>query len=83
MLPRITAVRALENYRLWLQFSDGTKGEVDLAHLVGKGVFAVWNDRAFFAKAAVDPLARTVCWPGGIDLDPDVLYAKATGKAAA
>lgn len=80
-MERIVAARALANYRLWLRFTDGAEGEVDLAHLVGRGVFAAWSDPAQFAKVGVDPKTRTVCWPGGLDLDPDVLYAKVTGKA--
>ncbi|MBI4688680.1 MAG: DUF2442 domain-containing protein, partial [Nitrospirae bacterium] len=35
---RIIAVRPLENYRLWLRFSDGVEGIVDLSDFVGKGV---------------------------------------------
>jgi hypothetical protein len=27
-----------------------------------------------FASARLDAVAGTVCWPGGIDLDPDVLH---------
>ena len=38
-------VRALDGYRLWLRYADGTEGEVDLSHLAGKGVFKVWSDR--------------------------------------
>lgn len=37
-------VKALPNYKLWLKYADGVEGEVDLAHLAGKGVFALWND---------------------------------------
>jgi hypothetical protein len=80
-MVRITAVEPRPDYRLWLRFSDGSEGEVELGHLVGRGVFAAWNDPAIFALVAIDPDTRTVSWPGGIDLDPDVLYAKVTGKA--
>jgi hypothetical protein len=27
-----------------------------------------------FASVAVDPVAGTVAWPNGIDLDPDTLH---------
>jgi hypothetical protein len=79
----VTACKALPNFRLWLRFSDQTEGTVDLSHLAGKGVFAAWNDPAFFAQARVDPEAGTVCWPGGIDLDPYVLYSRVTGQPIA
>lgn len=79
-MVRISRVQPLPNYRLEIGFTDGSVGVVDLSDLVGQGVFARWNDPAEFAKVYVDPLTRTVAWPGDIDLDPDVLYAKATGK---
>jgi hypothetical protein len=80
-MVRIATAEARSCYRLWLRFTDGSEGEVDLSHLVGRGVFASWSDPAEFARVAVDPHTRTVCWPGGIDLDPDVLSSRATGKA--
>ncbi len=43
-----TEVKALPNYRLWLRYEDGATGEVDLAHLVGKGVFKLWIDLQAF-----------------------------------
>jgi Protein of unknown function (DUF2442) len=78
-MERIVAAMARPGYKLWLRFTDGAEGEVDLSDLVGRGVFARWTDPAEFAQVRVDPDARTVCWPGEIDLDPDVLYSKVTG----
>ena len=46
---RPTAVEPREGYRIWLRYSDGTAGEIDLSPLVGQGVFAAWQDRACFA----------------------------------
>lgn len=39
---RPTAVEPRDGYRLWLCYSDGSAGEVDLSHLAGRGVFAAW-----------------------------------------
>lgn len=74
MLYRITSAEARPNYRLWIRFSDGTEGEVDLSSLVGKGVFAAWSDPEFFARVEVNADSGTVTWPGEIDLAPDALY---------
>ena len=41
---RPVEVRPLPNYRIWLRYADGTEGEVDLSHLAGQGVFAVWQE---------------------------------------
>lgn len=76
---RITDVRPLPEYHIWIRFDDGVEGEVDLSDLVGKGVFAAWEDPDHFKKVFVNPESRTVTWPGDIDLDPDVLYHEVTG----
>jgi hypothetical protein len=34
-------VKALPNSKLWVKYSDGVEGEVDLSHLGGKGVFSL------------------------------------------
>jgi hypothetical protein len=46
---RPVEVRPLPNYRIWLRYADGTEGEVDLSHLAGQGVFAVWQEEGVFA----------------------------------
>lgn len=81
MLPRVVETRALPSFRLWLRFADGSEGTVDVSDMVGKGVFAAWNDPAVWNAVSVDPEARTVSWPGGLDLCPDVLYSEVTGRA--
>ncbi len=73
-------VQALPNYRLYLEFSDGTKGEVDLSDLVGNGVFQVWNDYSFFEKVHLGD-HREIKWNDEIELCADSLYLKLTGKS--
>lgn len=85
---RVIHVEVLSSYRLRLRFADNAEGVVDLSHLVGKGVFAAWRKPGVFDQARLNSESGTVCWTveyqehtTEIDLDPDVLYAKATGKA--
>lgn len=73
-MHRIVAVQPLSQYKVRIRFSDGIEGEVDLSALVGKGVFACWNNPAQFAKVSIDPQTHTLSWPGGIDICPDRLY---------
>jgi hypothetical protein len=81
MLKDIIAVQPLDNYRLRLHFEDGAVGEVDVASLVSfTGVFAPLRDKAVFDQVYVDAELGTVVWPGGADLDPDVLYSRATDQ---
>ena len=78
-LPEPTAVEVREGYRLWLRYSDGASGEVDLSHLAGKGVFAAWNDRAFFESVHLTDY-RAIAWGDEIDICADALYMELTGK---
>ena len=73
--------RPLAGYRLWLKYADGVEGEVDLSDLVGRGVFKAWSDRKVFEAVTVDE-SGAIVWPGDIDLCPDALYLRLTGKAA-
>jgi hypothetical protein len=75
----ITHVEALEDYRISLSFDDGTAGEVDLSDLAGRGVFVGWTDYADFRKVTVGETGELV-WPSGVDLCPDALYLRVTGK---
>ena len=77
---RPTAVEPREGYRIWLQYSDGTAGEIDLAHLAGRGVFKDWNDRTRFETVHLAP-AGGIAWGEDAELCPDALYLQLTGKA--
>lgn len=81
MMVDIVEVRTLGGYRVHLRFEDGVQGELDLAELIQfDGVFAPLRDPARFAEVRVHPELGALYWPNGADLDPDVLYAKISGK---
>lgn len=75
---KIVACKAKPNYRVWIRFDDGLEGEVDLSHLVGKGVFAAWRSIEFFNQVRVDEKTETLAWGEDIDLDPYVLREQIT-----
>lgn len=76
---RPLTVRALSNHRLYLEFSDGAKGEVDLSDLAGERVFGAWKKPGFFEQVRIGP-HREIKWNDEIELCPDSLYLKLTGK---
>jgi len=79
-LIKPTLVQARPDYHVYLEFSDGTKGEVDLSDLAGRGVFEVWNDRDFFERVHLGD-HREIKWDDEIELCADSLYLKLTGKS--
>lgn len=78
-MRKITRVRVLNDYRLELEFDDGVEGMVNLVELVGKGVFALWRDRQAFEQVRIGSSGELV-WGEQVDLCPDALYLKVTGK---
>jgi len=75
-LVRIADVLPLEDHWVRLWFTNGVVKDVDLREaLAGGGAFGeIYGRRDSFEQVRVNPESRTIEWPGGIDLDPDVLY---------
>jgi len=76
---KITEVKPLEHYRLFLRFDDGVSGVVDLSDLAGRGVLEAWNRNGIFKEVRITQLGALE-WPAEIDLCPDALYLRLTGK---
>ncbi|MGE5551139.1 MAG: DUF2442 domain-containing protein [Bacteroidota bacterium] len=78
-MRKISRVRVLQGYRLELEFDDGVCGVVDLADLAGQGVFALWQDYRAFEQVQIGSSGELI-WSDRVDLCPDSLYLKVTGK---
>ena len=76
---RPTKVEPRPGYRIWLEYSDGASGEIDLSDMAGRGVFKVWNEPGYFERVHITPY-RAVAWDENLDLCPDALYMELTGK---
>ena len=79
---KVTALKPLPDYRLWLRFSDGVEGSIDLSGRVGRGVFAIWRDPAVFARVKVGEFGQPA-WSDEVDLCADALYLEVTGREPA
>ncbi len=73
------SVRALDGYKIWIKFSDGNEGEIDLTRFAGDGVFKDWEDRSRFENVSISP-SGFISWGNEIDLCPESLYSELTGK---
>jgi hypothetical protein len=78
-MHKIVKVTILKDYKVNLEFADGRQGVVDLSHLVGKGVFALWNDYEAFRNVTIGSSGELL-WSDRVDLCPDALYLKITGQ---
>ena len=79
-MARPIEVKALENFRIWIRYDDGTEGEVDLSDLAGRGVFKAWNDTTFFTSVRLASHGA-IEWGSDIDICPDAMYLRLTGKS--
>ena len=73
-------VTPLSGYKLRIRYTDGVEGEVDLSHLVGNGVFSLWNDPQAFSNVCIGSSGE-IKWSEEVDLCPDALYLQITGKS--
>ncbi len=69
MRPLILKVSAAEKYKLFVQFSDGVEGVLNLEKHAGRGVFAAWDIDDNFSKVFIGAESGAITWPGEIDID--------------
>jgi hypothetical protein len=81
MLPRITDARYLNGFTVWLRFSDGKEGTVDLSEELVGPMFEALRDRALFSQVRLHPELRTLVWPNGADIAPEFLRSKLRAAA--
>jgi len=72
--PNLVSCRASNDYTLWLLYSDGVTGIVDLENFVTVDTFRRLRDRRIFRAARIDAQTGTVAWRAGVRLDSEVLY---------
>jgi hypothetical protein len=72
----VVEVRHLHDYVLWLRFSDGAEGEVDLHDALWGEVFEQLKTVDQFRRVLINGETGTIEWPNGADLAPEFLMAR-------
>jgi hypothetical protein len=70
----VVDARYVSGYLVWLQFRDGTRGEIDLESCLTGPVFESLRDPSQFASFTIHPDFHTLVWPNGADLAPEFLH---------
>ena len=70
---KIISVRALEDYKLWLRFSDGAIKEFNFKPLLDEPAFLPLKDKTVFNSVYID-FGCTVWNDGEIDIAPEYLF---------
>jgi hypothetical protein len=81
MYFEITAAEYIEEYKIRLKFSDGSVGIADLSDYNDNNtVFKLFNDLGYFKNFHIE--YGTIVWgKGELDIAPETLYERATGKS--
>lgn len=74
-MVRVIDARYVRDYVVWLRFSDGSEGEVDLRDELHGEVFEPLRDKKLFCAVTLHPEWHTIAWPNGADLAPEFLHA--------
>lgn len=70
----VRSLVVLPNYRLQLQFDDGSERVIDFEPLHLGPVWGALRDETLFAQVRVNVDTRTIEWPNGVDLNPMILH---------
>ena len=77
----IIDAKYVKDYLVEFHFADNSSGLVDFDEYKTKpGLFSEFRDITFFRNFKLDNELGTITWQNGLDIAPDTLYFKATGK---
>jgi hypothetical protein len=69
----IEEAKYLNGHRVWLKFSNGTDGQVDLKDELNGPIFEPLKDPEYFKMFTLE--GHTLAWPNGADFAPEHLHA--------
>ncbi len=69
MRIKVISVKALEKYKIFVSFNDGTEGIYDLSDVAGKGVFKAWDDGDYFNRVFINPENDAIAWDDYLEID--------------
>lgn len=71
----------IDEYIIWLRFSDGSEGDTDLKDELWGPVFEPLKDRNCFCQFTVHPELHTIVWENGADFSPEFLHSRIRATA--
>jgi hypothetical protein len=74
-MVKVTHAKYVRDYVVWLKFSDGVAGEVDLQEELFGEVFEPLKNKEYFKNFVLHEDWLTIAWPNGADFAPEFLHA--------
>lgn len=72
-MPEIEEARYVADHTVWLRFSDGAEGAVNLGNELYGEVFEPLKAPEYFKSFRLHPELHTLVWPNGADFAPEFL----------
>ena len=72
-MVRLIEARHVGTHKVWLIFSDGVEGEVNLAAELDGPIFEPLKDPSYFRSFRLHSELHTLVWPNGADFAPEFL----------
>jgi hypothetical protein len=73
-MTTIKEARYIKNYVVWVRFSDGIEGQIDLSSELSGEIFKPLKKIEYFKQFKLDNDLATLTWPNGADFAPEFLY---------
>ena len=80
-MKRPVRVSALPHDKIFVVFSDGFEGVIDMSSSVGRGVFAPLADPQVFANVHIGDRGQ-IAWSEEMEICPDAAYLEVVGQNA-
>lgn len=74
---RLIDAKYVRDFVVWVKFSDGVEGEIDLRAELSGPVFEPLRDVNVFKRFIVHPELQTIVWENDADFSPEFLHDKA------
>lgn len=81
MFLHVTDARHIDDHRVFLRFSDGTAGEIDLSQSISGTIFEPLRNVEYFRHFSLE--GHTMAWPNGADFAPEYLRELVKAQAVA
>jgi hypothetical protein len=78
MYLSVITVKPLKDYEIELTFENNEVKIFDVKNYLETGIFKKLKDEKIFNQVKIS--FDSIEWPGGIDLDPEILYKKSKTK---
>ena len=67
-MAKIISVIPLDNFRIYVKYSDGLEGELSLKHLIKRDGYKMLVNPEVFNSVRINPKSKDIIWNGGISI---------------